>query len=97
MSGEGNQNEVRLPVAWRFAQQAAGTDSQRRSAVARGTAAALDGNESSHLEFGSGCLGKGVPIADRIPNWFFRVDERSAGAWQAEGIDLWPSRRKPRL
>jgi hypothetical protein len=27
-----------------------------------------------------------------LPNWFFRVTERSAGAWQGEGIDLWGRR-----
>jgi hypothetical protein len=32
------------------------------------------------------------PIVDRLPNWFFRVLERSAGAYQAEGIDLWGRR-----
>ncbi|HEX5009833.1 MAG TPA: hypothetical protein VFY71_05490 [Planctomycetota bacterium] len=29
------------------------------------------------------------PIADRVPGWFFRVEERSPGQWYAEGIDLW--------
>jgi hypothetical protein len=29
------------------------------------------------------------PIADRVPGWFFRLEELSAGAWIAEGTDLW--------
>lgn len=29
------------------------------------------------------------PIADRLPNWFFRVVEVSNNAWQAEGSDRW--------
>jgi hypothetical protein len=37
-------------------------------------------------------LAKEFPITDRLPNWFFRVTERSAGAWQGEGIDLWGRR-----
>ena len=28
------------------------------------------------------------PIADRVPGWFFRVEEISAGAWRVEGTDL---------
>ncbi len=29
------------------------------------------------------------PIADRVPDWFFRLDEASNFHWVAEGIDLW--------
>ena len=29
------------------------------------------------------------PISDRLSGWFFRVAESSAGAWMAEGTDLW--------
>ena len=29
------------------------------------------------------------PINDRVPGWFFRVDEISAGAYEAAGTDLW--------
>jgi len=31
---------------------------------------------------------KQFPITDRLPNWFFRLTERSAGVYYAEGIDL---------
>lgn len=34
-------------------------------------------------------LKRDYPIADRVPDWFFRVVETSASAWQAEGCDLW--------
>ena len=33
-------------------------------------------------------LAKQFPITDRLPNWFFRVTERSAGAYFGEGITL---------
>jgi hypothetical protein len=29
------------------------------------------------------------PLAELLPNWFFRVRETSAGAYLAEGTDLW--------
>jgi hypothetical protein len=29
------------------------------------------------------------PIADRLHGWFFRLREVSAGAYRAEGTDLW--------
>ncbi len=32
-------------------------------------------------------LAQQFPITDRLPGWFFRVTERSAGAYQGEGID----------
>jgi hypothetical protein len=32
------------------------------------------------------------PIADRVPGWFFRVDEVSNGAYRAIGTDLWGRR-----
>lgn len=28
------------------------------------------------------------PISDRVPGWFFRLEEVSAGAYLAEGADL---------
>lgn len=33
-------------------------------------------------------LAKQFPIVDRLPNWFFRVTERSAGAYFVGGINL---------
>jgi hypothetical protein len=29
------------------------------------------------------------PIADRLPGWFFRMQEVSNGCWIVEGTDLW--------
>lgn len=29
------------------------------------------------------------PLADRLPGWFFRVEESSPGHFVAEGTDLW--------
>ena len=29
------------------------------------------------------------PLTDLLPGWFFRVRETSAGAYLAEGTDLW--------
>lgn len=29
------------------------------------------------------------PLADRVPGWFFRMYEQSAGVWHVEGTDLW--------
>lgn len=29
------------------------------------------------------------PLADRLPGWYFRLREVSAGVWRAEGTDLW--------
>ena len=29
------------------------------------------------------------PLADLVEGWYFRVEEVSAGAYQAEGTDLW--------
>jgi hypothetical protein len=29
------------------------------------------------------------PLADRLPNWFFRITETSNNAWLVEGCDLW--------
>lgn len=29
------------------------------------------------------------PIADRLPDWYFRITETSNNAWLAEGSDLW--------
>jgi hypothetical protein len=37
-------------------------------------------------------LAKEFPLANRMPNWFFRVSEMSAGAYQAEGISVWGNR-----
>jgi hypothetical protein len=34
-------------------------------------------------------LERNFPIADRVPNWCFRVVEMSPSAWRAEGCDLW--------
>lgn len=33
-------------------------------------------------------LAKAFPIADRLAGWFFRIDERSAGVYEVEGVDL---------
>ena len=33
-------------------------------------------------------LAEQFPITDRLPGWFFRITERSAGAYRVEGIDL---------
>lgn len=33
-------------------------------------------------------LAKQYPITDRLPDWFFRIAERSAGVYYAEGVDL---------
>lgn len=33
-------------------------------------------------------LAKQFPITDRLPNWFFRVTESSAGVYFVEGITL---------
>jgi len=33
-------------------------------------------------------IARAFPIADRLPGWFFRIDERSAGVYEVEGIDL---------
>ena len=33
-------------------------------------------------------LARAFPIADRLPGWFFRIEERSAGVYEAEGVDL---------
>jgi len=33
-------------------------------------------------------LAKQFPITDRLPDWFFRITERSAGVYYVEGIDL---------
>ena len=32
------------------------------------------------------------PVAGRMPGWFFRVDEISAGVYRVEGTDLWGRR-----
>jgi hypothetical protein len=32
---------------------------------------------------------RAYPIAGRVDGWFFRVDEKSPGAWLVEGADLW--------
>lgn len=37
-------------------------------------------------------LERDYPIADRVPNWCFRVVEFSASAWRAEGCDIWGRR-----
>ena len=29
------------------------------------------------------------PIADRVPGWFFRISEQSAGVYRVDGVDLW--------
>ena len=29
------------------------------------------------------------PLSDRLPGWFFRVDEESPGHYVAKGTDLW--------
>jgi len=29
------------------------------------------------------------PVSDRLPGWFFRVNEESPGHYVAEGTDLW--------
>ena len=34
-------------------------------------------------------LERNYPIADRVPNWCFRVVEMPASVWRAEGCDLW--------
>jgi hypothetical protein len=33
-------------------------------------------------------VAKQFPITDRLPDWLFRITERSAGVYYAEGIDL---------
>ena len=33
-------------------------------------------------------LAKVFPIVDRLPGWYFRVTERSAGVYEGEGMDL---------
>jgi hypothetical protein len=33
-------------------------------------------------------LAKAFPIADLLPGWFFRIEERSAGVYEVEGVDL---------
>jgi hypothetical protein len=33
-------------------------------------------------------LAKQYPITERLSDWFFRITERSAGVYYAEGIDL---------
>ena len=33
-------------------------------------------------------LAKQFPIVDRLPDWFFRITERSAGVYFVEGINL---------
>ena len=37
-------------------------------------------------------LAKEFPLAGRMPNWFFRVSETSANAYQAEGVSVWGNR-----
>jgi len=32
------------------------------------------------------------PVADRVPGWYFRVGEVSAGVYLVEGTDLWGRR-----
>lgn len=32
---------------------------------------------------------RAFPLAELLPGWFFRVRETSAGAYLAEGTDLW--------
>ena len=32
------------------------------------------------------------PVSDRVKGWYFRVHEVSAGAYHAEGTDLWGRR-----
>ncbi|HSG64958.1 MAG TPA: hypothetical protein VLD39_08155 [Gammaproteobacteria bacterium] len=34
-------------------------------------------------------LERNYPIADRVPNWCFRVVEISNDAWRVEGCDVW--------
>jgi hypothetical protein len=29
------------------------------------------------------------PLVDRVPGWFFRVEEISPGAWRVDGTDLY--------
>ncbi len=29
------------------------------------------------------------PITDRVPGWYFKVEETSPGGYEAEGTDLW--------
>ena len=33
-------------------------------------------------------IAKAFPIVDRLPGWYFRISERSAGVYVGEGIDL---------
>jgi hypothetical protein len=34
-------------------------------------------------------LRRDFPIDDLVPGWFFRVEEISAGAYKASGVDAW--------
>jgi len=29
------------------------------------------------------------PITNRVPGWYFRLFEQSAGVWRVDGTDLW--------
>ena len=29
------------------------------------------------------------PITERVPGWFFRISEQSAGVYRVDGVDLW--------